>query len=196
MAYPDYVKKYKPKGTIVKFVRNQYYVYEATSKRVPGKKYPQQVIGDLVGKIDYSGFHKSTKCLCDISNPIIREFGFSRLMMKFYDDFKGRNNLNKRDSKNLYITFLLMLSPQSYLQDEEDFEVISKERICNKFNMSICQQLDAILKSTGFDKEKLEPLKYICTVKLGTRIIVGKLNDTQKEIIESMGIVNEFSEYY
>lgn len=196
MKYPEYVKKYKPKGTIVKFVRDQYYVYKATSKRVPGKKYPQQVVGDLVGKIDYLGFHKSTKCLCDISNPIIREFGFSRLMMKFYDDFKCRNNLSKKDSKNLYITFLLMLSPQSYLQDEEDFEIVSQDKIISKFNMSVCQQLDAILKSTSFDRKELESLKYICSVRLGTRVIVGKLTDSQKQIIENMGIKNEFPEYY
>lgn len=44
MNYPNYVKKYKPKGTIIKKMKDTYYVYYATSKRVPNKKSPIQVI--------------------------------------------------------------------------------------------------------------------------------------------------------
>ena len=197
MSYPDFVKKYKPKGTIVKCVNNQYYVYKATSKRVPEKTYPVQIIGDIVGKIDYKGFHKVERCICDISNPIIREFGFSRFLMKFVDDFEKRNDINnKRISKNLYSNFILLLSPQSYLQDEENFKYISKDEICSKYKMSICQQLDSILKFTTFSKGELEPLKYICSVKLGSKVIVGSLTNEQRNIIEKIGIKNDFPEYY
>ena len=144
MSYPDFVKKYRPKGTIVKCVNNQYYVYKATSKRVPEKSYPVQVIGDIVGKIDYKGFHKVERCVCDISNPIIREFGFSRFLMKFVDDFEKRNNINnKRISKNLYSNFILILSPQSYLQDEENFKHISKDEICWQILILYVEQISS-----------------------------------------------------
>lgn len=197
MSYPDFVKKYRPKGTIVKCVNNQYYVYKATSKRVPEKKYPVQVIGNIVGKIDYTGFHKVERCVCDISNPIIREFGFSRFLMKFVDDFEKRNNIsNKRISKNLYSNFILLLSPQSYLQDEENFKYISKDEIRSKYKMSVSQQLDFILKFTTFSKDELEPLKYICSVKLGSKVIVGSLTNEQRNIIEKIGLKNDFPEYY
>ncbi|MDR1135792.1 MAG: hypothetical protein LBL49_06395 [Clostridiales Family XIII bacterium] len=38
--YPDWVNAFKVKGTSVKKVGNEYYLYKSTSKRVPGKKYP------------------------------------------------------------------------------------------------------------------------------------------------------------
>ena len=57
MRYPDFVKKYRPKGTNVKRVNDIYYAYYATSKRVPDKKYPVQIIEGLAGRIDESGFH-------------------------------------------------------------------------------------------------------------------------------------------
>ena len=47
MKYPDYVKQYRPKGTVVKKVNDTYYAYYATSKRVPGKNYPVQEIKGL-----------------------------------------------------------------------------------------------------------------------------------------------------
>ena len=41
--YPDWVNAFKEKGTSIKKVGNEYYLYRSTSKRVPGKKYPQPV---------------------------------------------------------------------------------------------------------------------------------------------------------
>ena len=37
--YPDWVNAFKEKGTSVKKVGNEYYLYRTTSKRVPGKKW-------------------------------------------------------------------------------------------------------------------------------------------------------------
>lgn len=54
--YPDYVNLYKYKGTIIKKVNNIYYVYEATSKKIEGKKYPLQIVKEAIGKIDENGF--------------------------------------------------------------------------------------------------------------------------------------------
>ena len=34
--YPDWVNAFKEKGTSIKKVGNEYYLYRATSKRVPG----------------------------------------------------------------------------------------------------------------------------------------------------------------
>ena len=51
LSYPEWVYKFKTKGTTVKKVGNRYYLYETTSKRVPGKKYPQP-IEKYIGAID------------------------------------------------------------------------------------------------------------------------------------------------
>ena len=42
-VYPEWVQQQRIKGTTVKKVGNTYYLYKRTSKRIPGKKYPQPV---------------------------------------------------------------------------------------------------------------------------------------------------------
>ena len=37
-TYPEWVQKYREKGTTVKKKGDAYYLYKRTSKRVPGKK--------------------------------------------------------------------------------------------------------------------------------------------------------------
>ena len=49
-VYPDWVQKYREKGTTVKKVGNNFYLYRHSSKRVPGKKYPVPV-DTYIGKI-------------------------------------------------------------------------------------------------------------------------------------------------
>lgn len=43
MVYPYWVQEQRTRGTTVKKVGETYYLYKRTSKRVPGKKYPQAV---------------------------------------------------------------------------------------------------------------------------------------------------------
>ena len=86
MRYPDYVKKFRPKGTIVKRVNDTYYAYYATSKRVPDKKYPVQVIRGLAGRIDESGFHKLSKAFVDTGHVVIRECGFTNFLLNLDDE--------------------------------------------------------------------------------------------------------------
>ena len=83
MRYPDYVKQFRPKGTIVKKVNDSFYAYYATSKRIPDKKYPVQVIRGLAGKIDEQGFHPLTKAIVDTEHVVIRECGFTNFLLKF-----------------------------------------------------------------------------------------------------------------
>ena len=71
MKYPDYVARFRPKGTIVKKVNDVFYVYKATSKRVPGKPYPVQVIGDIVGKITPAGLVENVEVKIDLASARI-----------------------------------------------------------------------------------------------------------------------------
>lgn len=87
MGYPDYIKKYRPKGTIIKKVNNSYYAYHDTSRRVLDKKYPVQVIKGLAGKIDEHGFHPLTRAVVDTEKVIIRECGFTNFQLKFEKEY-------------------------------------------------------------------------------------------------------------
>lgn len=51
---PEWVQQYKTPGTTVKKIGNNYYLYYATSRRVPGKAYPVSVQA-YIGKITENG---------------------------------------------------------------------------------------------------------------------------------------------
>ena len=106
MKYPDYISKFRPKGTIVKSVRGVYYVYKATSKRVEGKKYPVQVIEKLLGKIDENGFHSLDHALVDTTRVRIREYGFTNYLIQYEDMFCAKQNKGtKALQRSLYVNF-------------------------------------------------------------------------------------------
>ena len=58
--YPDWVQKYRIKGTTVKKKGDSYYLYKRTSRRVKGKKYPQPV-DTYIGVITPEGVIQSNK---------------------------------------------------------------------------------------------------------------------------------------
>ena len=58
--YPDWVQKYRTKGTTVKKKGDSYYLYKRTSRRVKGKKYPQPV-DTYIGVITPEGVIQSNK---------------------------------------------------------------------------------------------------------------------------------------
>lgn len=56
-TYPDYVEKVHVPGTSIKQIRDNYYLYQVTSKYVKGKSYPV-CIQRYVGKITKNGLIK------------------------------------------------------------------------------------------------------------------------------------------
>ena len=78
-VYPDWVQKQKTRGTTVKKVGNNYYLYKHSSKRVPGKKYPVPV-DSYIGKITPEGIEKSCSKKVDVNEAdvTVKEYGFSR----------------------------------------------------------------------------------------------------------------------
>lgn len=58
--YPDWVEKYHTEGTSVKKVKDFYYLYKVTSKRVKGKKYPVSS-QKYIGRITKEGLIKKEK---------------------------------------------------------------------------------------------------------------------------------------
>ncbi|MCL0201882.1 DUF2452 domain-containing protein [Klebsiella pneumoniae] len=56
--YPDWVQEQRTRGTTVKKKGDTYYLYKRTSRRVPGKKYPQPV-DTYIGIITPEGVIKS-----------------------------------------------------------------------------------------------------------------------------------------
>ena len=188
MRYPDYVKKFRPKGTIVKRVNDTYYAYYATSKRVPDKKYPVQVIRGLAGRIDESGFHKLSKAFVDTRHVVIRECGFTNFLLKFEDEYVSRRKETMRERRNLYRSMIVYLSNNSYLNDEPGTTIYTAAEMVRKFRVGIPNQVTAISRICEYDLKELEPLKYICSVTMGERRFESELTKSQRELLERIGI--------
>lgn len=189
MRYPDYVKKYRPKGTIVKRVNDTYYAYYATSKRVPEKKYPVQVIKGLAGRIDEDGFHELSRAVVDTARVVIRECGFTNFLLKFEDEYVSRRRDGTvRERRNLYRSMIVYLSGNSYLNDDPGTTIYSVPEMIERFHVGIPNQVTAISKICEQDLKGLEPLKYICIVTMGSRRFESELTKSQKELLERIGL--------
>lgn len=192
MKYPDYISKFRPKGTIVKSVRGVYYVYKATSKRVEGKKYPVQVIEKLLGKIDENGFHSLDRALVDTTRVRIREYGFTNYLLQYEDMFCAKQNKGtKALQRSLYRSLIVYLSPNSYLQDMSSPPIRPLEFFVEKLSIGIPNQIHGLSKMMELDLAVLEPLKYLCCVRMGDRLFEGELTPTQKTLLEELGITQD-----
>ncbi len=99
--YPEYIRSFRPKGTVVRLRNGRYLVFRATSKHVPGKRYPVTVIGDMVGWIDSNGFHPQNTRTVDFSSSKVFEYGFTALLLTKEDTFLARrkaDGIAKRDA--------------------------------------------------------------------------------------------------
>ncbi len=74
--YPDWVNAFKEKGTSVKKIGNEYYLYRSTSKGVPGKKCPQPV-QQYIGIITREGVMKTHVRKISTNRVKVYEYGMS-----------------------------------------------------------------------------------------------------------------------
>lgn len=186
--YPDYVKKYRPKGTIVKKTRNTYYVYEATSKIVEGKTYPVQVIKGLKGKIDENGFHETTINHVNTENISINEYGFTNYLLKYLKDYiiLKASKYKKIDSILVYKSFILYLSPNSYLINDKI--VVDIDVLIRDYHVNIAREIKSIEKLIEYDLKVLENLKYICKVYFSNREYYTDLTNEQIKLLNKLGV--------
>lgn len=81
-AYPEWVTAHRQKGTEIRHIKGQYYVYEVSSKWNPDKKRAQKITGKLIGKITPEGFIGSSKE--QLRKQIISKNDFSTVSIKEY----------------------------------------------------------------------------------------------------------------
>jgi len=187
--YPDYVNKFRPKGTIIKKVNNIYYVYEATSKRVEGKKYPVQIVKGVIGKIDEHGFHRTEKVMLE-DEAIIKECGFTNFILLHKEILVNDVNLQfkKKDREIILNSMICYLSNNSYLLSDDKNIIYTIEELMDKYKIILGKQISAIERVIERKLNEIEELKYICRVYMGNKEIKSKLNERQKEIIKKIGI--------
>jgi len=191
MIYPEFVKQFKPKGTIVKKVNEKFIVYKATSKRVPGKSYPVQVISDRIGTIDKFGFHPNETMTLDLNNFELFEYGFTDYLLLFEDQYVILNSkITRKEAKKVYRSYIVYLSPNSYLANQDIYSISDIEI---KFHFSVSQQVLSILRFLELKNlDKLEPLKHVIAIKSGNITAKPKLKPSQIELLKDLGVYEKF----
>ncbi len=80
MEYPDWVLKHKAKGTELRHIGNNFYLYKISHKWDKKKKQSKKITGEYLGRITEEGIVKPKNEQLTIENITIKEFGASKFI--------------------------------------------------------------------------------------------------------------------
>lgn len=184
-VYPDWVQKHKTKGTSVRRVGNNYYLYKHSSKRVPGKKNP--VPSDTyIGRITPEGIVKSNKKKVDASESeiIVKEYGFSAALQHMCP-IGWKNPLGDKWQEVLdYI--IVRESPESYITEERN--VADKLDPHIQLGAQKSSLLRRIKQEHGVELKDIRILSTVYLVTIGRKKLLSKISDEQREVLKSLGL--------
>lgn len=184
-TYPDWVQAYRVRGTTVKKKGDSYYLYKRTSKRVPGKKYPQPV-DTYIGVITPDGIVEGKKKL-SLSDIEVWEYGYSKAVWDLCPD-SWKKPLGS-DWEDVLKLIILKWSPTSYLgreavqKTEQDFRY--------QFPTQMASLSRRIFKERGVELKELEVLKTVYLVVFGKESALSRISSGQRMLIDSLGLEME-----
>ena len=182
-VYPEWVQQYRERGTTVKKKGDSYYLYKRTSKRVPGKKYPQP-IDTYIGIITPEGVVYSQKKKVALSDIEVLEYGFSKAMVELCP--QGWKDAVGDEWEDLLKSIIYRHSKRTYLQKGYTM------REAGSFHCSFPAQIGMlgrrIYREHKIDIKELEPLKDIYLVYIGKEEAVSRISDEQGLLLERIGV--------
>jgi len=176
--YPDWVQAQKTRGTTVKKVGQNYYLYKHTSKRVPGKKYPQPV-DTYIGVITPDGIIRSGKKKLAVTEVEVREYGFSKAVQELCPQ-SWRKPLGD-DWEDILAIIIMKWSPNSYISKERP--VRKEEEFHCQFAAQMGSLSRRIYKEHGVAMEELHCLEGIYLVYLEKETVVSKISESQGKLL-------------
>ena len=184
-TYPDWVQAYRVRGTTVKKKGDSYYLYKRTSKRVPGKKYPQPV-DTYIGVITPDGIVEGKKKL-SLSDIEVWEYGYSKAVWDLCPD-SWKKPLGS-DWEDVLKLIILKWSPTSYLGRE----VVQKteQDLRYQFPTQMASLSRRIFKERGVELKELEVLKTVYLVVFGKESALSGISSGQRMLIDSLGLEME-----
>ena len=186
ITYPEGVQKHRVRGTTIKKKGNSYYLYKRTSKRVPGKKYPQAV-DTYIGLITPEGVVYSDKKKVTLSNIEVREYGFTKAIQALCPE--GWKKPIGEDWNDVLSIIILKWSPESFLKD------MPTQKTENDFHYQFAVQSASlsrrIYKEYGIDLKELEILKTIYLVRIEKNSVISVISPAQQQIIDRLGMSME-----
>lgn len=181
--YPEWVQNYRTRGTTVKKRGDIYYLYKRTSKRVPGKKYPQPV-DTYVGVITPEGIIKSTKKKISLTDAVVKEFGFSKAVeILCPQSWKEPLGDNWRDVLDFIIEHE---SEETYITAER--EPVKELDPHIQYGAQKSSLSRKIYKEYHVDLNDLKLLSKIYIVYLDRNKILSKVTDEQRKLLKQLNI--------
>ncbi len=181
--YPEWVQAFRTRGTTVKKKGDAYYLYKRTSKRVPGKKYPQAV-DTYIGLITPQGVIKSQKKKLDITSAEVKEFGLSKALKELCP--KGWKEPLGDEWEEVFLRVVEKLSPHSYLLKDRNMRE-DKELRCT---LGVQHGLFSrrLYKETGVDIKELRLLDDIFIIYIDGHEVISKVTEEQQKLLDRLGI--------
>ena len=183
ITYPEWVQKHRVRGTTIKKKGNSYYLYRRTSKRVPGKKYPQPV-DTYIGLITPEGVVYSDKKKVTLSNIEVREYGFTKAIQDLCPD--GWKKPLGEDWNNVLSIIILKWSPESFLKDTPTLKTENDYHY--QFAAQAASLSRRIYNKHGIDLKELEILKTIYLVRIEKNSAISVISPAQQQIIDRLGM--------
>ena len=179
--HPDWVNAHKGKGTSVKKVGGEYYLYRATSKRVPGMKYPQPV-ETYIGRITKEGVVQTNIRKISTDRVRVYEYGMSyALQSKLPEAFL----INAHDKETLRFAFLHIVrsvSPKSYLLRGVELPDVTKLHI----NLNL--QHKRYERLAGVKIEDLRPLSELYLVETRECDMLSEVTPEMGALLAELGV--------
>ena len=181
--YPDWVQAQRTRGTTVKKKGDNYYLYKRTSRRVPGKKYPQPV-DTYIGIITPEGVIKSEKKKISLAGIEVKEFGFSRAIWQLCPE--GWKNPLGDDWEDVLSILLWKWSPETYLSKERKLK--TEQDFHYQFPAQAASLSRRIYKEHGVDLKELQILKSIYLLYFEKERVISKISPEQEELLKKIGM--------
>lgn len=181
--YPDWVQEKRTRGTTVKKKGDTYYLYKRTSRRVPGKKYPQPV-DTYIGIITPEGIIKSEKKKISLVGIEVKEYGFSQAIWQLCPE--GWKKPLGDDWEDVLSVILWKWSPETYLLKERKMKTEQESHY--QFNAQASSLSRRIYKEHGIGLKELQILKSIYLLYFEKERVISKINAEQEALLEKTGV--------
>ena len=179
--YPDWVNAFKEKCTSVKKIGNEYYLYRATSKRVPGKKYPQP-IEEYIGKITKEGVIRTKARKISTDRVRVYEYGMSYAMQTLLPEAFLINSHDKETLRYAFLQIVKQYSPRSYLLRGVELPDLSE------LHINLNMQIKRYERLSEISIESLRPLSELYLVETRECDMLSEVTPEMVEMFTGLGV--------
>lgn len=195
MAYPDWVEKYRMKGTNISCIRGKYYLYECTSKYDPKKKRSQKITTKYLGRITEEGLIPPKKKKEEITSAAVREYGASEALLQYGSDIYEKLKKHfPEEADMLFVMADLRLTERCPLRSVG--EAYQNSFLSEKFSeLKITEEsISAFLHEFGHERREITDFlnEFVC----GSDYFLYRKRESCFNILTAVSADNFFPAYY